>query len=250
MTDSVAALLTSTTLLIAAMTFLAAFVRGLTGFGMAIILVPLFGMAMVPERAVVLAILLQLLIAPAGIQAILASADRRSALMIGGIAMLATPVGLFALGQTPPPLARVLIAGIAIAAFLAVIWPPRSAPAKPGTRAAVVTGVASGPLTGFAAMPGPPVIPFYLRQAIAPAVARASMMLVFAATSIAGAGAAAAMSRIGWHEVILAFILFIPMWLGNHLGGMAFGRVSPPLWRSGVALLLGIAAASAVIRML
>jgi hypothetical protein len=234
---------------LAAMTFLAAFVRGLTGFGMAIILVPLFGIVMVPERGVILAILLQLLIAPAGIRTIMSTAQRRSATIIAVVAMAMTPVGLALLLHTPPAIARVLIAGIAIAAFLAVIWPPRAEPRPPGMGMMTATGAASGLLTGFAAMPGPPVIPFYLRQGIAPATARASMMGVFGATSIAGAVAAAAMGRLTWHDWAVALILFVPMWIGNHIGGRAFGRVSPPLWRSGVAVLLGIAAVSAVMRL-
>lgn len=44
------------------MTFGAAYIRGLTGFGMAIILVPLFGLIVKPGDAVVIAILLQVLI--------------------------------------------------------------------------------------------------------------------------------------------------------------------------------------------
>ena len=41
------------------MTFGAAYIRGLTGFGMAIILVPLFGLIVKPGEAVVIGILLQ-----------------------------------------------------------------------------------------------------------------------------------------------------------------------------------------------
>lgn len=229
--------------------FGSALVRGLTGFGMAIILVPLLGIIMPPERAVVLAILLQLLIGPAGLKVILADADRHSALSIGSIAMLATPLGLAALLVTPPAIARVAIAVIAIGAFVAVMLPPRRAEAPPGPLVTGLTGVASGLLTGFAAMPGPPVIPYYLRQPIPPATARASMMLVFFAASIAGSIAAALMGRAGWHDLALAALFYGPMWLGNHLGGRAFGRVSPPVWRSAVAAVLGVAALSAVLRL-
>lgn len=229
--------------------FGAALVRGLTGFGMAIILVPLLGIIMPPERAVVLAILLQLLIGPAGLKIILAEADRRSALTIGGIAMLATPLGLAALAATPPAVARLAIALIAIAAFLAVLLPPRRSDTPPGALATGATGMASGLLTGFAAMPGPPVIPFYLRQPIAPQTARASMMLVFFAASIAGSIAAAVMGRAGWHDFALAILFYLPMWVGNHLGARAFGRIATPVWRSVVALVLGGAALSAVLRL-
>ncbi|MCF8497517.1 MAG: sulfite exporter TauE/SafE family protein, partial [Sphingomonadaceae bacterium] len=63
-------------LLLAAVTFGAAYIRGLTGFGMAIILVPLFGLIVKPGEAVVIAILLQALIGPVGLKAILADAHR------------------------------------------------------------------------------------------------------------------------------------------------------------------------------
>lgn len=241
---------TPTTLAIAAvLVFGSALVRGLTGFGMAIILVPLLGMLMPPDRAVILGILLQLLIGPAGLPKIIADAERRSALSIAAVAMLATPLGLAVLFWTPVPLARVLIALIAIAAFVAVLLPPRRSAKAPGVAATIATGAASGLLTGFAAMPGPPVIPYYLRQPMAPAMARASMMLVFFATAIAGSVAAAVMGRAGWGDLILAALLFPPMWLGNHLGGRAFGRIAPPVWRFAVALVLGIAALSAVLRL-
>lgn len=84
------------------MTFGAAAIRGLTGFGMAIILVPLLGLVIEPAQAVVVAILLQLFIGPVGIGKIHADAETASAIPIAVIAMLATPLGLWALGVTAP----------------------------------------------------------------------------------------------------------------------------------------------------
>src|SRR3546814_16982638 len=57
---------------------------------------------------------------------------------------------------------------------------------RPGRAAIAGTGLASGVLTGFAAMPGPPVVPFYLRRHLPPKVARASMLLIHFGTAIAG----------------------------------------------------------------
>ena len=107
----------------AAMTFGAAAIRGLTGFGMAIILVPLLGLVIRPDQAVVLGILLQFVIGPVGIGTILADAHRQSALLIVICAMAATPFGLFLLAHTAPDVARVAIAAIAIGAFLLVVLP-------------------------------------------------------------------------------------------------------------------------------
>ena len=152
----------------AAMTFGAAYIRGLTGFGMAIILVPLLGLIVTPGEAVVLGILLQVLIGPVGLKIIYADADRKSAITIAAFAVVATPLGIWLLKQTTPDIARLLIAAIAIGAFLLVLLPQKPG-FTPGPKETAATGIASGILTGFAAMPGPPVVPFYLRQQIAPA---------------------------------------------------------------------------------
>ena len=236
-------------LLLAAVTFGAAYIRGLTGFGMAIILVPLFGLIVKPGEAVVIAILLQALIGPVGLKAILVDAHRPSASMIAAFAMLATPLGIVLLMQTTPDVARVLIAVIAIAAFLLVLLPQRGV-LRPGPKETALTGIAAGILTGFAAMPGPPVVPFYLHQPIPPKEARASMMLVFFATAIAGTISAFVLGLANGRLMWLSLLLFPSVLLGNWLGAKSFGKVPPTLWRSFVAGVLGLAGLSAIVRLL
>ncbi len=234
----------------AAMTFGAAYVRGLTGFGMAIILVPLLGLIIPPGQAVVLGILLQLLIGPVGIKIILADADRATAIPIGLIAMATTPIGMVALDAARPDVARLLITLVAVGAFVAVLLPKQPEGHRPGRIAVAGTGVASGILTGFAAMPGPPVVPFYLRRHLEPKVSRASMLLIFFATAIAGTAAAFWVGIASPRLLILSLLLFLPMWLGNYFGARAFGRVPPHIWQAMVAIVLGVAAVSAVVRIL
>jgi hypothetical protein len=234
----------------AAMTFGAAYVRGLTGFGMAIILVPLLGLIIAPGEAVVLGILLQLLIGPVGIKLILADADRATALPIGLLAMATTPVGMVALDATTPDVARLLITVIAVGAFIAVLLPKQAEGHQPGRIAVAATGLASGVLTGFAAMPGPPVVPFYLRRPLEPKVARASMLLIFFLTAIAGTLAALWVGIATSRLLLLSVILFPPMWLGNYVGARHFGRVPEQVWQALVAVVLGLAAVSAVVRLL
>jgi len=234
----------------AAMTFGAAYVRGLTGFGMAIILVPLLGLIVPPGEAVMLGILLQLLIGPVGIRIILADADRPTAVPIALLAMAATPVGMLALHATPSDVARLLITLAAVVAFVAVLLPKHPDGHRPSRAAIAGTGLSSGILTGFAAMPGPPVVPFYLRRHLEPKVARASMLLIFFATAIAGTLAALWVGIATFRLFLIALILFVPMWLGNHVGARHFGRVPPHIWQAMVAIVLGVAAVSAVVRLL
>lgn len=234
----------------AAMTFGAAYVRGLTGFGMAIILVPLLGLLIPPGEAVVMGILLQLLIGPVGIGHIMADADRETALPIGLAAMATTPVGMAALDMTPADIARLLITLAAVAAFVAVLLPKKPEGHRPGRLAVAGTGITSGILTGFAAMPGPPVVPFYLRRRIDPKVARASMLMIFFMTAIAGTLASLWLGIATWRLFLMAVLLFLPMWLGNYFGARHFGRVPPHIWQAMVAVVLGVAAVSAVVRLL
>ena len=230
--------------------FVAAFVRGLAGFGMAILLVPLLGLMILPVEAVVVSNLLGLLIGLVGLRRVWAGADRASVLTIGALAMIATPLGLALLHATDPAWARVLIALVAVLAFVMVLLPPRPDGHRPHRAETVVAGVTAGVLTGFAGMPGPPVVPYYLRQAIPAARARASMLAVFFATSLASSVAGLGMGMAGPRHALLALTLFGPILAGNWLGGHAFGRVSDRAWRILVALLLAASGIAALVRLL
>ena len=48
---------------------------------------------------------------------------------------------------------------------------------------------------------------------------------------------------------LIALLLFPAMWLGNRVGARHFGRVAPHIWQAMVAVVLGIAAVSAVVRL-
>lgn len=232
-----------------ALVFGASLVRGLTGFGLAIILVPLLGLIMPPAEAVVISILLQLLAGPIGLKRILVDGERATALPIAIAAMIATPPGIWLLSVTPPDIARLAIALIALAAFGMLFVPAREG-TVPGRVASISTGVAAGLLTGFASMPGPPVVPFYMRRKLPPHIARASMLMVFFATAIAGSIAAFAMGVADLHLLWISILFYPALYVGTRLGELAFGKVSEPVWRTLVGIILGVAGVAAVARLL
>ena len=232
-----------------AATLAAAFVRGLAGFGMAILLVPVLGLAVPPREAVVVANWLGLLIGLVGIRKII-GASETSALQIAGVAMLATPLGVWLLAVTDPALARLAIALIAFGSFLLVLLPKRQAHHRPSIAETGGTGVVSGILTGFAGMPGPPVVPYYLRREIPAQLARASMMTIFLATSVAGVVSATVLGVATSREPLLAALLFPAVLLGNWLGSRAFGKVSDRAWRLFTGGVLGLSALAALWKLL
>lgn len=226
----------------------AAFVRGLAGFGMAILLVPVLGLAIPPAEAVVVGNWLGLMIGFKDLRRNLSDAES-SARTIAVLAVVATPLGVYVLAQTAPEVARLTIALVALAAFAIFLLPQRE-PHPPGRVATGLTGITSGLLTGFAGMPGPPVVPYYLGRRIEPKVARASMMLIFMATSVAGVVSATALGVATVREPVLALLLFPAILLGDHWGHKAFGKVGPVAWRLFVGLVLGAAAAGALLKLL
>ena len=76
------------------------------------------------------------------------------------------------------------------------------------------------------------------------------MLLIFFATAIAGTAAALWVGIATVRLFVLALFLCLPMWLGNYFGARAFGRVPPHIWQAMVAVVLGVAAVSAVVRVL
>lgn len=227
----------------------AAFVRGLAGFGLAILLVPVLGLAVPPREAVVVANWLGLLIGLVGLRAIL-GASEKSAFQISLVAMATTPLGVWLLRMSDPSFARLLIALIALGSFLLVLLPKKPTHYAPSLPETGGTGVLSGILTGFAGMPGPPVVPYYLRREIPAGLARASMMTIFLATSFAGVVSATALGVATLREPLLAALLFPAVLLGNWLGHLAFGKISVRAWRSFTGIVLGLSALAALLKLL
>ena len=229
-------------------TLASAYVRGLAGFGLAILLVPVLALALQPVEAVLLANVLGLMIGLTEIRQLLRTAER-SAFHIAGIVILTTAPGMAVLAITPAPLARLLIALVALSAFIAVLLPPR-APEMPGRINTLLTGVSSGLLTGFAGMPGPPVVPYYVGRSIPREVAKASMVLVFTAASSAGIASGIALGTMHWRLFVLALALFPVVMIGNALGQRALGKISDRAWRIFAAVVLGAASLAALIKLI
>ncbi|QKG70796.1 sulfite exporter TauE/SafE family protein [Erythrobacter mangrovi] len=229
-------------------TLASAYVRGLAGFGLAILLVPVLALALKPVEAVLIASMLGLMIGLTEIRWLINQAER-SAWHIGGMVVLTTAPGMALLAITPAPVARLLIALVALSAFVAVLIPPRE-PEIPGRLNTLLTGAASGVLTGFAGMPGPPVVPYYVGRSIPREVAKASMVLVFTIASTTGIASGLALGMMHWRLLLLALALFPVVLIGNALGHRALGKISDRAWRIFAATVLGAASFAALLKLL
>ncbi|MBH5321282.1 sulfite exporter TauE/SafE family protein [Aurantiacibacter sediminis] len=226
----------------------AAFVRGLTGFGFGFLLAPILALALAPIEAILLINILAFMLALSEIRYVLREADK-SAYWIMATLVLTTAPGLLLLAATPPGIARVLIALAALAAFLIVVLPRRGKALKPGPALTGATGLIAGLMTGFAAMPGISVVPYYVRQDLPRVMAKASMIGVFGVSALASLASGAVTGLLEWHLVAFGLVLFPVMALGNWIGSLVFGRVSDPVWRAFVGIVLGGAAVAALLKL-
>jgi hypothetical protein len=225
-----------------------AFVRGLTGFGMAILLVPVLALALPPVEAVVLANALTFMIGATEIRSLVRDAEN-TAWAIGGAVVVTTPLGLYALSVTGRDVARLVIALIALSAFVAILL-PRRGEGVPGRAVTGGVGVLSGLMTGYAGMPGPPVVPYYAGRNLPRSVAKASMQLIFTIAAATGLTAATWLGILRLELLLFAAVMLPLVIAGNRIGARVSGRISDPLWRASVGLVLGGAALAALFRLL
>ena len=90
---------------------------------------------------------------------------------------------------------------------------------------------------------------YYVGRDIARETAKASMIGIFGVSAFTGIGSGAAIGVLDWSIIVLGLLLFPVVLAGNWLGARASGKVSDPVWRSVVGVVLGAAALAAMIRL-
>jgi uncharacterized membrane protein YfcA len=158
--------------------FVAAFVRGYSGFGFAMVAVT--GLSLLRPPAEIVPMVLALDIA-AGVHLLpsaWADVDWRSLrwLLVGMV--VSTPLGVWVLASLPAAGTRMLVSVAVLIASVA-LWRGFSLRELPGLGATLATGAASGVLNGGAAIGGPPVILFYFSSPAGATVSRASLIMYF-----------------------------------------------------------------------
>ncbi|WP_020202310.1 sulfite exporter TauE/SafE family protein [Cupriavidus sp. WS] len=172
---------------LAAVTAVAGIAKGLTGFGAALIMTPLFALVVAPAQAAMLTVLLHGLTAWQGIRACRRRVAWRKVAVLAAIALCAHQLALLGLGRVEPHLLRrgigtlVLVMGVMALLGLRIRH-------GGGAVATGLAGVASGVFTALGGLGGPPVVYYFSGQGTIDASVRANLlayfMLLFAGASL------------------------------------------------------------------
>ena len=235
--------------LVAAAVFLAAILRGFTGFGFALAAVPLLSLALPPARVVPIVVILQAIVAFSDLRGSWRECDWRNTrwIIVGLVA--GTPLGIALLTSLPPDRVRLAI-GLLIGASVALLGAGLQLPARPPATLALAAGAVSGIVNGLAAIPGPPIVAYFLALPNASRVARPSIIVVFAATGLAGLTALLLRGLVQRDALILSLTALPGLFIGSRLGVIGFRRSSPKLHRPVALSVLGVLAALLIARAL
>lgn len=219
----------------------AATLRGFSGFGLAVALVPLLALVIPPQKAVPIVLVLQV---AGGLQTLrqdLPLIDWRTIGLLLPGAVLGLPLGLLILAWIPAAAAKVVIGLLAALAVVSLASGWRLAE-RPGVPATLATGGIAGVLNGLAAMPGIAVIALFLAIPGSAAAARASMVFFFMLTGALGALLAFREGLLDRGDLPFVGLMVLPMLAGTWLGTLAFRQLGGRHYRPlGIAILGAIA---------
>jgi uncharacterized membrane protein YfcA len=215
----------------------AAFVRGFTGFGLAVVGVPLLTLFFAPAEIVPAIMILAILAGLQLLPKIWRSIDwKLLAPTIVGL-LIATPFGTWLLAGVSADAMRIMI-GVAVLLASGAVQLGFRFKARPNAALSAGFGAVAGLRGGAAAMPGPSVIFLFLSTPIAVDAARASLVLFFQVSAIASAISATVGGLMKPASLLLGAALVPAMLIGNWLGDRVFDRAPSKAYRHVVVLLL------------
>ncbi len=210
--------------------FVSGLARGFSGFGSALIFVPLASAVVGPALAVPVLLVIDGIGAAPMLPTAWRHADRRSVLIMSIGAMIAVPVGTLALAWIDPVVLRwgISTAILGLVALLASGWRYTGAP-RPAATAGV--GLVSGFLSGAAGIGGAPAIGYWLGSVASAERVRANMVLFLAGSDLYAAVAYTITGLFGWNVAVLSLATGPGYMAGTALGARMFGLARPQTFR-------------------
>lgn len=220
--------------------FTAGLARGFSGFGGALIFVPLAASAMGPKLASPLYLIIDGFLSLGMLPNGLKRANRPEVYTMALGALIGIPLGTLILAVTPALPLRWIIC-LVVAGLLALLASGWRYHGKPRTPLTIGVGGLAGLFSGIAQMSGPPVVAYWLGGSIPAATARANFIVFFAITSVI-AFASYLIGGLLTEQVFLMALLAGPGYgVGMYLGTKLFGVASEQSFRKICFLLIGIA---------
>jgi uncharacterized membrane protein YfcA len=233
--------------------FVSGTARGFSGFGSALIFMPLASSLAGPRLVAALLLIIDFVAAAPLVPNAWTHADRKATAITVFGALIGVPVGTYLLSRLEPVTTRWIISAFVFALLLLLLsgWRYRG---KDYPALSIGIGGLSGFCSGLAQTGGPPIVGYWLGRPIASGIARANILLVFAASDFFSAVSYALAGLITSDAIRFSFLVGPVYGIGVAFGAALFGRASERLFRAicyvliAAAVMIGLPALDGVLR--
>jgi uncharacterized membrane protein YfcA len=238
---------------ICAIAFVSGTARGFSGFGSALIFMPLASSIAAPRLVAALLLIIDFFAAAPLLPNAWKQADRKAtAIMVCG-ALVGVPIGTYFLSRLEPVTTRWIISGfvLALLALLLSGWRYRG---KDHATISVGIGGLSGFCSGLAQTGGPPIVGYWLGRPIASTTARANILLFFGASDFFSVVSYSLTGLITADSLKFSLVVGPVYAIGVWFGASLFGRASETVFRAicyvliAAAVIIGLPALDGVLR--
>lgn len=225
-----------------AVALVAGLARGFSGFGGALIFMPLASTAISPQLASATLLLADGVTALTLIPNAAVTAPKRDPLLLAAGALIGAPLGTLALVHLPDTWLRWGIS-VMVLAMLALLASGLRYRGRSTSPMSIGVGLVSGLFSGAAQLGGPPVVAYLIGRDMPGRAVRASLILFFAMSSLISAASYGLNGLLTVPAVLLAALVAPVFALGLFIGSRLFGFASESLFR---LVCFGLIAAAAL----
>lgn len=199
----------------------AGIVRGFSGFGSAMIIMPVASSVLSPVEAVIFLAAAEVLGPLPNLPGALRDGSRRDVGLLLAGALLALPFGLWYLSYVDPDIFGWMISFIVLVllVFMVTGWRYRGAMSA---KLIFGTGSLGGILTGLAGIPGPPMIMLYMASTLPIATIRANSQLYLLGIDVMLFLLLLLSGLMVWKAALLGLLIGVPYLLANAVGARLF----------------------------
>src|SRR5271169_4382200 len=222
---------TSAAIAICAIAFVSATARGFSGFGSALIFMPLASSLAAPRLVAALLLVIDFVGATPLIPNAWRQADRKATGIMALGALVGVPIGTYFLSRLDPVTTRWIISGFVFALLMLLLsgWRYRG---RDHAALSIGIGGLSGFCSGLAQTGGPPIVGYWLGRPIASVIARANILLFFGASDFFSVVSYVSAGLINLDAIRFALVIGPIYAIGVAFGASLFGRASERLFRA------------------
>lgn len=210
--------------------FLAGIVRGFTGFGTAMVFMPIAAQFLGPFEALTVMLVMDLVAPLMHVPRALKDGHPRDVLRLGAGAVVAVPLGVFLLTLIEPVVFRW---GVSVTAFTLLVLliagvRYRGVLTK---KLIYVAGGFGGLLAGSVGLPGPPVIMLYMASTLPVSAVRANLTLYLILADLILVGVLWVGGFLVFAALMLGVLMIAPYLAGNWAGAVLFRPEAEKIYR-------------------